>query len=176
MLSRRALLTTAAAATALSVARPAAAHVFGPERKIFLANPHTGETFHDIYWAEGDYIFEALKQLDVLLRDHHNDKITVMDPELIDLLAGLRRKLGIAQPIQVISAYRSRETNAALRRRNRHVARNSLHMEGKAVDIRVPSFNLAKLRRAAVALQAGGVGSYANANFIHLDVGPVRVW
>jgi len=88
----------------------------------------------------------------------------------------LRQKVGFVKPIQVNSGYRSPRSNAAARRRNRHVARNSLHMQGKAVDITVPGFNLAKLRRAAIELQAGGVGTYPDAHFLHLDVGPVRVW
>lgn len=175
MLSRRRLLI-AGAATAVAVSRPTLVWGAIPERKIFLANPHTGETFHDIYWADGGYVPDALDRLDLLLRDHNNDKVRHIHPDLIDLLARLRQRLGIAQPIQVTSGYRSPETNAAARRHNRHVARNSLHMCGMAVDIRVPGFNMSMLRRAALAMQAGGVGTYPNADFIHLDVGPVRHW
>lgn len=175
MLSRRRLLITGAAAAAAAI-HPAVARVVIPERKIFLANPHTGETFHDIYWAEGSYLPDALYRLDLLMRDHNNDKVKHIHPDLIDLLARLRQRLGIAKPIQVVSGYRSPETNAAARRHNRHVARNSFHMQGMAVDIRLPGFNLSKLKRAALAMQAGGVGTYPNADFIHLDVGPVRHW
>jgi uncharacterized protein YcbK (DUF882 family) len=175
MLDRRALLVTGVAA-AFVVVKPAAAFALGPERKIFLANPHTGETFHDVYWADGDYIPESLRGIDVLMRDHTTDEIRHIAPELIDVLARLRQKVGFVKPIQVNSGYRSPRTNAAVRRHNRHVARNSFHMQGMAVDISVPSFNLGKLRRAAIDLQAGGVGSYPDANFLHLDVGPVRVW
>jgi uncharacterized protein YcbK (DUF882 family) len=174
MLARRAFLMTGAAA-AFVVVKPAQALVW-PERKVFLANPYTGETFHDVYWADGDYIPDALRGIDRLMRDHRTDEVRHIDPELIDLLARLRQKVGFVRPIQVNSGYRSPKTNAAARRRNRHVARNSLHMEGKAVDISVPGFNLAKLRRAAIDLQAGGVGTYPDAHFLHLDVGPVRVW
>jgi uncharacterized protein YcbK (DUF882 family) len=174
MLDRRTLLIAGAASAFFF--KPSLAAVMVPERKVFLANPHTGETFHDIYWAEGDYIPESLRSIDVLMRDHNNDEITQIDRDLIDLLARLRSKLGVAQPVQVTSGYRSPRTNAAVRQRNSHVARNSYHMQGKAVDIRIPSFNLSKLRRAAIELQAGGVGTYPNASFLHLDVGPVRVW
>jgi uncharacterized protein YcbK (DUF882 family) len=174
MLDRRAFLVTGAAA-AFAVAKPASALV-RPERKIFLANPYTGETFHDVYWADGDYIPESLRNIDVLMRDHTNDEIRHIVPELIDVLARLRQKVGFVKPIQVNSGYRSPKSNAVARRHNRHVARNSFHMQGMAVDISVPGFNLSKLRRAAIDLQAGGVGTYPNANFLHLDVGPVRVW
>jgi uncharacterized protein YcbK (DUF882 family) len=173
MLDRRALLMTGAAAFVVS--KPVRALAV-PERKIFLANPYTGETFHDVYWAEGDYISESLRDIDKLMRDHRTDEVRHIDPELIDLLARLRQKVGFVKPIQVNSGYRSPRSNAVARRRNRHVARNSLHMQGKAVDISVPGFNLGKLRRAAIELEAGGVGSYPQATFLHLDVGPVRVW
>lgn len=176
MLSRRALLTTGLAATFL-VGKPSfAARVAMPARRIFLANPHTGDVFHDVYFADGAYIPEAFQGIDRLMRDHNNDEVADIDPALIDLLAGLRTKVGFAQPIQVTSGYRSPRSNAAARRGNRHVARNSYHMQGKAVDIRVPGFNLSRLRRAAIELKAGGVGTYPNAGFLHLDVGPVRVW
>jgi uncharacterized protein YcbK (DUF882 family) len=174
MLGRRAFLLSGAAA-AFVVTKPARAIIW-PERKIFLANPHTGETFHDAYWLDGDYIPDSLKRIDFLMRDHNTGEIQEIAPELIDLLARLRQKVGFVKPIQVNSGYRSPRTNAAERRHNRHVARNSFHMQGMAVDITVPGFNLSKLRRAAIALQGGGVGTYPDANFVHLDVGPVRVW
>jgi len=175
MLDRRKLLTAGAAAAFVMV-RPSIARAVPSVRKVFLANPHTGDAFHDAYWEEGDYIPDALERIDLLMRDYHNDQVKHIDPELIDLLAQLRTRLGIAQPIQVMSGYRSPQTNAAARRRNRHVARNSYHMQGKAVDIRIPGFNLAKLRRAAIDMRAGGVGTYPRASFLHLDVGPRRVW
>jgi uncharacterized protein YcbK (DUF882 family) len=174
MLGRRAFLMTGAAA-AFAVNKPARALVL-PERKIFLANPYTGETFHDVYWAEGGYISESLRDIDKLMRDHRTDEVRRIDPELIDLLARLRQKVGFVKPIQVNSGYRSPRSNAVARRGNRHVARNSLHMQGKAVDISVSGFNLSRLRRAAIELKAGGVGTYPQATFLHLDVGPVRVW
>ncbi len=174
-MSRRTLLTTGIA-SAFVISKPSLARVAIPERRIFLANPHTGEMFRDVYFADGQYIPDALKEIDLLMRDHNNDEVADIDPELIDVLARLRSKVGFAQPIQVTSGYRSPKTNAAARRSNRHVARNSYHMQGKAVDIRVPGFNVGRLRRAAVELRAGGVGSYADSSILHLDVGPVRVW
>ncbi len=176
MLSRRTLLTAGAVSVFFFSKPSAAARVVAPERRIFLTNPHTGEIFRDVYFAEGRYIPEAFRRIDRLMRDHNNDEVADIDPALIDLLARLRRKVGFAQPIHVTSGYRSPRTNAAARRRNPHVARNSYHMQGKAVDIRVPGFSLSKLRRAAIELKAGGVGTYPRASFLHLDVGPVRVW
>lgn len=176
MLSRRHFLHTATAAAGCLIATPSFGFDLMPERKIFLANAHTGETFHDIYWAEGGYIPESMERLNHLLRDHHTDTTTEMAPELIDLLARLRQTCGFAKPIQVTSAYRSRATHAALLRRNPNAVPHSFHIKGKAVDITVPGFNLVKLKRAAVALRGGGVGSYRSSQFVHLDVGPVRVW
>jgi uncharacterized protein YcbK (DUF882 family) len=170
------MFVVAGAAASFTILRPSVARAVPSVRKVFLANPHTGDAFHDVYWEEGEYIPDALARIDLLMRDFHNDQVRHIDPELIDLLARLRTRLGIAHPVQVMSGYRSPQTNAAARRRNRHVARNSYHMQGKAVDIRVPGFNLSKLRRAAIDLRAGGVGTYPNASFLHLDVGPYRVW
>lgn len=175
MINRRKLLTVGAAAT-FTILCTAAARAVPSGRKVFLANPHTGDSFHDVYWENGDYIPDALARIDQLMRDFHNDQVRHIDPDLIDLLARLRTRLGIAYPIQVMSGYRSPQTNAAARRHNRHVAQNSYHMQGKAVDIRVPGFNLSKLRRAAIDLRSGGVGTYPDATFLHLDVGPYRVW
>lgn len=174
MLNRRHLLLTGAA-SALCIMHPATARL-APERKIFLENTHTGESFHDVYWADGDYVAEALSRLNVLLRDHRTDEVTEIDPALIDTLARLRLRIETAKPIEITSAYRSPETNAAVRRRNRHAALNSFHMHGKAVDIQIPGMSVSRLRRAAISLKAGGVGTYPDANFVHLDVGPVRVW
>jgi uncharacterized protein YcbK (DUF882 family) len=175
MLSRRTLLTTGIA-SAFLISKPSLAGVVMPERRIFLANPHTGDVFHDVYFSNGRYIPAALKEIDRLMRDYNNDEVADIDPDLIDLLARLRNKIGFAQPIQITSGYRSPRTNAAARRHNSHVARNSYHMQGKAVDIRVPGFNLSRLRRAAIELKGGGVGTYPNEGFLHLDVGPVRAW
>lgn len=175
MLSRRTLLVTAAA-SALFTLDPLRAFADAPERKLCLANPHTGEAFNDIYWAEGEYLPDALAQLDRLLRDFHNDKIVPIDPALIDTLARLHYRLRLAEPIQIMSGYRSPETNAAVRRHNHNAARNSYHMQGMAVDISVPRLSVRKLRRAALEMRAGGVGTYPGAQFIHLDVGPVRAW
>ncbi len=161
----------------MTLMRPAlAARFIVPERRVFLVNPHTGEKFGGTYWENGAYIPEAMRDLRVLLRDHSRNKIHEIDPRLIDLLSEVRRRLGATQPIQVISGFRSPESNAEARRRDRRVARNSLHMQGRAADFRIPGYAVHTLKRAAVSLQGGGVGIYPRADFVHIDTGPVRTW
>ncbi|MBI3454086.1 MAG: DUF882 domain-containing protein [Rhodospirillales bacterium] len=174
--TRRGFLVGGLAAGAFLVVRPAAAHVAVAEKRLILAHPHTGESFRGVYWANGDYLPEALARLHHLLRDYKNDKRTAIDLRLFDMLHDLQARLGAVKPIQVISGYRSAETNAAARRKQHGVARNSFHIQGRAVDIRVPGQSLAGARRAAVATKAGGVGFYPAANYLHLDTGPARIW
>jgi uncharacterized protein YcbK (DUF882 family) len=99
-----------------------------------------------------------------------------MDPNLLDLLYNLNQKLDIYTPFHVISGYRSPRTNAALRKRNRRVARNSLHMSGMAVDLRVPDVHVKHICNAALEMRCGGVGYYSKRGFVHLDVGDFRTW
>lgn len=174
---RRFLALAGSAAGLLLISRPAlAARPIAPERRLFVVQPVTGEAFNDVYWAEGKYLPESLWRINLLLRDHNNEKIIGIDPELLDVMTRLRARIGTAQPLEVVSGYRSPETNAAARKVNRSVARNSLHMQGKAVDIRVKGFTVGQLRQAAWSLQAGGVGTYPRRNHLHIDVGPVRKW
>lgn len=160
----------------LLVNRPALARPVAPERRLFVVQPHAGEQFNDVYWIEGRYLPESLWRINKLLRDQNNEKIIGIDPELLDLMARLRARLGTAEPLELLSGYRSPESNAAARKRNRSVARNSLHMEGKAVDLRVKGYSLGQLRQAAWTLQGGGVGTYPRRAYLHIDVGPVRKW
>jgi uncharacterized protein YcbK (DUF882 family) len=111
-----------------------------------------------------------------ILRDHRTGEIKPIDPDLLDLLHALRTRLGTQRPFHVISGYRSPCTNEQLRSRSRGVARKSMHLFGKAVDIRIPGHDLADLRQAALAEQAGGVGYYPRPGFVHVDVGRVRFW
>ena len=110
------------------------------------------------------------------MRDFRNDAVHPIDPHLIDLLAVLRQRLGAHAPIQVLSAYRSPATNAMLASMSEGVATNSLHLQGRAIDIRLPGRPLSAVRRAALVLRGGGVGYYPRSNFVHLDVGSVRRW
>jgi uncharacterized protein YcbK (DUF882 family) len=169
----------AAAAAAGIAPRPVFANMppfVEPARRLALYNTHTGERLDAEYWEKGEYVPDALAEMNHLLRDHRTDEVTAIDRDLLDLLHSLGGILDIQEPFHVISGYRSPETNAKLRRRSRRVARHSLHVDGMAADIRIPGVRLKDLRRAALALKAGGVGYYPRTGFVHVDVGPVRRW
>ncbi len=145
-------------------------------REIAFYNLHTGESLRTAYWAEGGYLPDALADINHILRDYRNDQVLPMAPDLIDLLHRLRGTLDTAQPLQIISGYRSPATNAMLAANSDGVAKGSLHTQGKAIDLHIEGVPLNTLRQAAVALQAGGVGYYPKSNFVHVDVGRVRRW
>jgi uncharacterized protein YcbK (DUF882 family) len=141
-----------------------------------MYNAHTGESLHTVYWTNGRYLPSSLRETNYLLRDHHSDEVTDIDPELLDLLYHISTILETNEPIHVISAYRSPSTNTMLRLLHRGVAEHSWHIHGKAVDIRVPGTNARVVRQVAIALGSGGVGYYPWSNFVHVDTGPVRYW
>ena len=159
-----------------SPARAALRHVMAPERVLAFHNTHTGESIQTVYWAEGNYIPEALVDINHILRDHRNNEIQDMSPALLDLLYRINSVIEARQPLHIISGYRSPATNAMLATRSGGVAKHSLHLEGKAIDIRVPGRELIQVRRAALMLQGGGVGYYPSSDFVHVDVGRVRQW
>lgn len=146
------------------------------QRVLSLRNLHTGEKLTRTYWADGEYLAEPLADIDRLLRDHRTDETHPMDPQLLDLLHRLHDKVGGRRPFEIISGYRSPHTNAMLRGNSSGVAKKSLHMQGKAIDIRLPGHDLGKLRQAALSLRSGGVGYYPKSNFLHVDTGRVRHW
>ena len=178
--SRRSFLRAAAGAGAALVLGAGAAPAFdapaGGVRALSFLNTHTGESLSGVYWADGAYEPEALAAFDRVLRDHRTGDVRAIDRRLLDVLHLLRRDLVTSAPFHVISCYRSPRTNAGLRARGRAVAPKSLHMEGKAADIRLPGVPLDDLHRVAVALGAGGVGYYPGPSFVHVDVGRVRYW
>lgn len=145
-------------------------------RTLVLHAVHTGERLSVEYFANGCYQPDALSAVSRLLRDHHTDQVRAIDPALLDQLHRLRLALGRAGSVHVVCGYRSPETNARERRRHGGVARHSLHVEGRAVDVFVPGRPLADLHTAARALRAGGVGYYPRDGFVHLDTGAVRSW
>ena len=147
-----------------------------PERKLSLINLHTGEHLKATYWAEGQYQNSELEAINHILRDHRTGDVYHMDNDLLNLLHNLHQKMDSKQEFQVISGYRSPKTNAALNKKSNGVAKKSLHMQGKAIDIRLPGCQLADLRKAAVNCQTGGVGYYPKSDFIHIDTGRVRRW
>jgi uncharacterized protein YcbK (DUF882 family) len=148
-----------------------------PEHQILsFYNIHTGESLSTCYRAHGKLIHRAVGRISTILRDHRTGKIKPVDPSLLDLLHRIVMKIRTSEPISIISGYRSPETNAALRRITRGVAKNSLHMEGRAIDIRIPGCRTEEIRQLAIGLHSGGVGYYPDSDFVHLDTGPVKVW
>ena len=176
-ISRRGFLQTCLGTTA-TLATPslwASVHRT-PERTLSFTNLHTGEKLRTTFWAEGDYIRDELKAINHVLRDHRSGDVHAMDPKLLDLLYLLQQSVAVKGAFHIISGYRSPATNRQLSARSSGVAKKSLHMQGKAIDIRLPGCELKQLQKAALALQAGGVGYYPKSNFIHVDTGRVRRW
>jgi uncharacterized protein YcbK (DUF882 family) len=145
------------------------------ERVLRLYNTHTGESLKSVFWAEGQFIPDSLQDINKLLRDHRNNKIAPIDPKLLVLLDEVGNKLGDAQ-LHIISGYRSPESNAKLAANGKGVAKHSMHMDGKAIDIRMPGKSLVHVHKAAMAARGGGVGYYADSQFVHMDTGRVRYW
>ena len=174
-LNRRNFLKLGLLAAALPLPAFASQGLMG-ERRLGFNNLHTGETLDRPYWIEGEYVPETLAEINRVLRDHRTDQVAAIDTGLLDLLHRVNAMLGASQPFQVISGYRSPASNQMLASHSGGVAKGSLHMQGKAIDIRIPGVQLADLRRAGLKLQGGGVGYYPGSNFVHLDVGRVRTW
>lgn len=146
------------------------------EKSLSFYNIHTGESLRTTYWAEGEYLPESFAEIDKILRDFRSGTETAMDPKVLDILYAVRTKLESKKPFQIISGYRSPHTNAMLRQTTSGVAKKSLHMQGKAIDLNLPGTDLAMLRKAALSERAGGVGYYPASNFVHVDSGRVRHW
>jgi uncharacterized protein YcbK (DUF882 family) len=141
-----------------------------------LRHTHTGESL-SLAYAHGDaYLPDALARLNWFLRDFRNGESRPIDPQLLDRLHLLGELTGTRAPFEVISGYRSPATNAALQQRGGGVASHSLHLEGRAIDVRLADVALADLRDAATSLRAGGVGFYPESRFVHLDTGRTRRW
>lgn len=145
-------------------------------RSLALNNLHTGEKRTFDYWADGAYLPDELQAANHLLRDYRTNEVHMIEPKLLDLVNVLQRQLGSATEVQVISGYRSPQTNAAMHERSSGVAAHSLHMKGMAMDLRLGDVALDRLHNAALALRMGGVGYYPSEDFVHVDVGRVRRW
>lgn len=175
--SRRLFLAALAASPIALVARPAhAAVAAAASRELRFTHLHTGETLTVEYFHAGRYQADALDAVNHLLRDFRTGDVHAIDPALLDVLHAVRGRVASRRPFDVISGYRSPHTNAALRRTGDGVAARSLHMTGRAIDIRLRDVPLTTLRRSGLALGAGGVGYYPASNFVHLDTGRVRAW
>lgn len=147
------------------------------ESRLRLYHTHTGERLDVVFRRGTEYMQAALAQVDHFLRDHRTGAVQHYDPRLLDLLTDLEAAVGRPNAeLQVICGYRSPWSNEFLRLHTSGVARNSLHMQAEAIDIRLPGTKTAVMRDAALALHRGGVGYYPISNFIHVDVGRVRRW
>jgi uncharacterized protein YcbK (DUF882 family) len=168
--------------TTLALLRPAKALAsFSQGNQSFgrlnLYNTHTGEKFNAAYRdPDGEYNTQAIEELNWLLRCHHTNQQHPIDPQTLDFLDLVNTRLGGNNEIHIISAFRSPEYNNRLLRLGRKVAKHSLHLEGRALDIRIPGTSLASLQRAALSFRLGGVGYYPSSNFVHIDSGAFRTW
>lgn len=169
--------TASAGGTLFATEEAEAATLRAPPRVLSLVNLHTGEKVSAEYWSRGRYVRDAMRAINHLLRDHRSNTVHPIDPKLLDLVHSLSRKIGRRGPIEIVSGYRSPESNAMLREADHSgVAQNSYHMRGMAIDLRVPNMSTRQLQRAALGLRGGGVGYYPDSNFVHVDVGPLRHW
>lgn len=179
---RRRLLARGVQLVAAAAALPAGARAAVPtapeSRSLAFFHTHTQERIEIVYAVGADYVPQSLATLNRFMRDHYSGEVGVIDPALFDLLHRVRLELGCtARPFDVISGYRCPTTNEHLRStRGGGVAQRSLHMDGRAIDVRLPGIALADLRDAALSLRAGGVGYYARESFVHIDTGRVRGW
>lgn len=179
-LTRRGLLGVFAAG--IVAAAPTYSNAFGllrgsgDIRRVRMYSGRSGETVDAIYWIDGKYIPEVLKEINHFMRDLRADSTYKMNPGNLDIIAATHNLLDVNEPYVLLSGYRSAATNAALRSRSSGVARNSLHMKGMAADLRLKSRSVNQMARAAEACSAGGVGRYSRSNFVHMDCGPVRSW
>ncbi len=179
-ISRRGLLGIFAA-TAV-VAAPTYSNAFGllkgagDIRRVRMYSGRTGEMLDMIYWIEGDYIKDAMKEVNYFMRDWRSGDVMKMDGRTVDIMAASHRLMDVSEPFMLLSGYRSAATNAMLRSKSRGVARNSLHMKGQAADLRLRSRSVGQMAKAAEACASGGVGRYSRSNFVHMDCGPVRHW
>lgn len=176
VLDRRGFLrTVAGAAVGLGAGRAALAGDRSP-RTLALVHVHTGERLSTLYYDGAAYVPSALRQLNQLLRDFRTETVYPIDPGVLDRLHALQSAAGRNEPFQVICGYRSPTTNEALRRASSGVAEHSLHLEGRAIDVRLPGVDTGRLALLARAQEAGGVGYYRISDFVHVDTGRVRIW
>jgi len=146
------------------------------DRELSFVHTHTGKSVSLVYFRNGAYVPQALETLNRFLSDFRSGEVVKMDPRLFDILYQIKMLSGTRSPFQVISAFRSPGTNEMLRSRSKGVARNSQHVLGKAIDIRLADVNTKRLRELALSLKAGGVGYYPDSDFVHVDTGRVRKW
>ena len=177
-LNRRNFLIRSSAA-ALAVTFPTisqSATKQSSEKTLAFLNLHTNETLTCCYWNNGQHDGNALAEINYILRDHRSGEVAPIDTQLLDMLHKLQQLTDSNSPFHIISGYRSAKTNEKLRRTTKGVAKRSLHMQGKAIDVSLPDVKLATFRDAAISLNVGGVGYYTKSGFLHLDTGRPRNW
>ena len=145
-------------------------------RNLSFRHLHTNEKLTLEYFSDNQYQYESMNRLNYLLRDFRSSEVYPIDPKLFDLLHSIKQATGSKGYFEIISGYRSPKTNSMLRNKSNGVAKRSLHMQGKAIDVRLTDVSTASVRQAAIALKAGGVGYYKKSNFVHLDTGRFRTW
>ena len=145
--------------------------------RVAFRNQHTGESFSGAYRIGDRYLPDAFSKINSVLRDFRTNEVFPIDPRIIDIIYAVHTKTGANKPFEVLSGYRSPRTNAMLRRTGGGgVAKNSLHMTGQAIDLRLPGYKTSYIRDIGKQVRAGGVGYYPGSNFVHLDTGKVRFW
>ncbi len=179
--TRRRLLkaggATALVSAASLLALPARSlETAGAPKRIALENLHTDEKLEIEFFRDGAYVPDALASINVLLRDFRTGERHAIDPSLMDYLVKVAHQAGVDPVFSVISGYRSPQTNAHLREQSTGVAQHSLHIEGRAIDVRVSGIDCADLAGHALDLKRGGVGYYRTSDFVHLDTGTFRTW
>jgi uncharacterized protein YcbK (DUF882 family) len=173
---RRNFLFFAAAAGTTLMVRPDISSAAESTRIIALHSCWSDENFVGPFFDRGEYLPDALAEINHLFRDRHTNDVRQIDVRLLDLLHAFKRRAGYHGSFEIVCGYRSAATNRKLRKKNRHVAKESRHVVGQAVDLRFHGLTIGEAREIALAMKAGGVGYYPKENFIHLDVGPLRSW
>lgn len=171
--TRRWFITGAAAAVGLAASPVEAAT---QPRRLLLHNLHTKEDLDVVYRQGQEFDRRALTSLNYFLRDWRREEVLPIDPRLYDIMAAIADRLGQAPRFEIISGYRSPQTNAMLRRAGGGAAKRSLHMFGRAIDLRLEGARLRDVREVARQLERGGVGYYPKSQFVHIDTGKVRTW
>lgn len=179
-LGRRRFIRQVACGSLLTLGAPMLAEAakgrFPSHKTLLLKHAHTGDKIKLTYFEKGRYIKDALHEVNLLFRDYRSGKVHPIDIALLDQLYDIKQLIGVNRPIQVVCGYRSPFTNAMLHEHNSGVATNSLHMQGRAVDIRIEGCQTRQIRNAALALRKGGVGYYEKSDFVHIDTGKFRTW
>ncbi|QQA41167.1 YcbK family protein [Pelagovum pacificum] len=179
-ISRRGLLRAFAATAVTAAPTYSSAAGFlrgaGDVRRLRMYNGRTGEQIDMIYWIDGQYIADSLQQVNHFMRDWRNGQVKNIDTRTLDIAAAAHNLLDVNEPYTLVSGYRSPATNQMLRSQSSGVARNSLHLQGQAADLRLSSRSVNQMARAAASCHAGGVGRYSGSNFVHMDCGNVRSW